>query len=232
MQLVVSPAVLQKYPRLKIARIDANGLANRGECAPLVEACEREAARARTRFPSVEALGEHRTIACWRDVYRSFGAKPNRTRPSAESLLRRIVKGEGVPWINKAVNAYLLTQVAMAVPVGGYDVEHVEGALQLAIAEGGENFIPIGGEPEPVAPGEVVYRDAAGVLTRRWNFRDCDRTKISEDSTEIALFVEAPTPQISAELLDEAARAIAEALKAHCGGQTRVAIHDAVDLQS
>ena len=36
----------------------------------------------------------------------------------------------------------------------------------------------------------MVYRDDARVLTRAWNYRDCEPTKISNDSVEFAIFIE------------------------------------------
>jgi DNA/RNA-binding domain of Phe-tRNA-synthetase-like protein len=36
----------------------------------------------------------------------------------------------------------------------------------------------------------VVYTDAAGVLTRHWNHRDADRTKVTEDSEWIVFLLE------------------------------------------
>jgi DNA/RNA-binding domain of Phe-tRNA-synthetase-like protein len=35
-----------------------------------------------------------------------------------------------------------------------------------------------------------VYTDAAGVLTRHWNHRDADRTKVTEDSDLIVFLLE------------------------------------------
>ena len=37
-------------------------------------------------------------------------------------------------------------------------------------------------------PGEVVWRDDAGVTCRRWNWRQCTRTRITQRSTNV-LFV-------------------------------------------
>ncbi|HKX46011.1 MAG TPA: hypothetical protein VJP77_04865, partial [Planctomycetota bacterium] len=57
-------------------------------------------------------------------------------------------------------------------------------------------FEPIGGGAEATEPGEVVYRDAARVLTRRWNYRDGDATKIGAATREFVVMLESPSPAI------------------------------------
>ena len=69
----------------------------------------------------------------------------------------------------------------------------VVGDLRLSLSTGGEDFQPLGSaDPgaEKTKEGEVVYRDDVRVLTRAWNHRDCEPTKISNDSSEFAIFVE------------------------------------------
>lgn len=46
-------------------------------------------------------------------------------------------------------------------------------------------------------PGEIVYSDAKTTLTCHWNFRECDCTIITEDSTLIMLSGEAALKDIS-----------------------------------
>jgi DNA/RNA-binding domain of Phe-tRNA-synthetase-like protein len=61
-------------------------------------------------------------IRAWREAYQAFKVNPKKFKPSAEALLRRVVKGSPVPWISKAVNAYLLAELSYLLPVGGYDL--------------------------------------------------------------------------------------------------------------
>jgi len=64
------------------------------------------------------ALLEHRAAeqlphaAQWREAYRSFGAKPQRTRPSVEALLRRVADGlTRVDQITDVYNAVSISHV-------------------------------------------------------------------------------------------------------------------------
>jgi len=128
-------------------------------------------------------------VAAWREAYRSFGAKPKRTRPSVDALLRRAPAG--LPVINRVVDAYNATSVRHALPIGGEDLARYDGPARLVRAAGDEPFdTTAAGEPvvDHPEPGEVVWRDDSGVTCRRWNWRQCRRTQITE-ATRDALFI-------------------------------------------
>ena len=65
-------------------------------------------------------------------------------------------------------------------PVGGEDVDRVEGAVRLRYATGAE---PFDGD-DPPKPGEVVWADEAGVTCRRWNWRQGRRTRLELGTTQ------------------------------------------------
>ena len=132
---------------------------------------------------------EHPHVAAWRDAYRAFGAKPKRTRPSVDALLRRAPAG--LPEINRVVDAYNAVSVRHVLPIGGEDLAGYDGPARLVRATGDEPFDTIAeGAPavERPQPGEVVWRDDAGATCRRWNWRQCARTRITE-GTRDGLFI-------------------------------------------
>jgi DNA/RNA-binding domain of Phe-tRNA-synthetase-like protein len=128
-------------------------------------------------------------LAQWRDAFRAFGAKPQRTRPSVEALLRRL--DPGLPRIDRITDAYNAVSIARLIPVGGEDLTNYKGPARLVRAVGDEDFdTTASGRPavEHPDPGEVVWRDDLGVTCRRWNWRQCVRTRITTETTT-ALFV-------------------------------------------
>jgi DNA/RNA-binding domain of Phe-tRNA-synthetase-like protein len=131
-------------------------------------------------------------VASWQAAYRAFGTNPRRERPSVAALRRRLARSGRLPRINPAVDAYNLVSATFGVPAGAFDLRRVEGDIEIRLAEGSEPFTPLGepGTVEHPRPGEVVYTDAAGVLTRHWNHRDADRTKVTEDSDLIVFLLE------------------------------------------
>jgi DNA/RNA-binding domain of Phe-tRNA-synthetase-like protein len=153
--------------------------------------------------------------AAWREAYRAFGAKPQRTRPSVEALLRRL-EPDGLPRIDRVTDAYNAVSVAHLLPIGGEDRAAYAGPARLVRAEGSEPFdTTVGGEPvvEPPDPGEVVWRDDVGVTCRRWNWRQGTRTRITTDTTSAVFILDALDP-LSDQEVHAAADALTDALLA------------------
>lgn len=160
-------------------------------------------------------------IAAWREAYRAFGAKPQRTRNSLEALTRRAENG--LPRVNALTDIYNSISVLHQIPFGGEDFDRYEGAARLTRAAGDEPFdTTANGEPviEHPDPGEVVWRDEAGVTCRRWNWRQCRRTALSDETSSALFILDALAPVTNDEAL-AAAGALAEAF-AELGSNVRV----------
>jgi DNA/RNA-binding domain of Phe-tRNA-synthetase-like protein len=161
-------------------------------------------------------------IGAWRDAYRSFGAKPQRTRNSLEALLRRAEIG--LPRVNRLTDVYNAVSVLHQVPLGGEDLDRYAGPPRLVRATGQEPFdTTAGGETvvEHPDPGEVVWCDDAGVTCRRWNWRQAKRTQLTDNTTAALFILDALAP-----LTDDKLHAAADDLIAHLrqlGPKVRVA---------
>ncbi|MEU5832477.1 phenylalanine--tRNA ligase beta subunit-related protein [Streptomyces diacarni] len=161
---------------------------------------------------------QHPHVAAWREAFRAFGAKPKRTRPSVDALLRRAP--EGLPRVDRLTDIYNAVSVAHVVPLGGEDLDHYAGPLRLTRAEGTEPFeLMSGGEPvtENPRPGEVVWRDERGVTCRRWNWRQCVRTRLTSRTTRAVFLLDALDP-MDDPALETAGRALTDALAASSPG--------------
>jgi DNA/RNA-binding domain of Phe-tRNA-synthetase-like protein len=149
-------------------------------------------------------------VAAWREAYRAFGAKPQRTRNSLEALLRRTESG--LPRVNRLTDYYNAVSVLHQIPLGGEDLTRYTGSPQLLRATGDEPFdtmadgLPMTEHPDP---GEVVWCDAAGVTCRRWNWRQARRTQLREDTTAALFILDALDPVTDQALAATAADLIA-----------------------
>ena len=211
-RLSVAPEVHALRPDFAVLVIAVSGLVN-GPGDDRSEAALRDAedlARAGS-----DALPPH--VASWQDAYRAFGAKPQRTASSVEALWKRAA-GPGLPRVNWLVDIYNAVSVAHVLPVGGEDLAHYRGPIRLARATGAEPFDTMkDGQPasDPPSLGEVVWADDLGVTCRRWNWRQCTRTRLTESSTTALFLLErlAPMPL-------EALDAAGDALLAHLHART------------
>lgn len=150
-------------------------------------------------------------VAAWRAAYRSFGAKPQRTRNSLEALLRRAESG--LPRVNRLTDLYNAVSVLHQVPLGGEDLTGYAGAPRLVRATGTEPFdTTAGGAPVMEYPeaGEVVWSDDEGVTCRRWNWRQGRRTQLTDGTTTALFILDALHP-----MSDGALHAAAEDLTTH-----------------
>ncbi|KKL84027.1 hypothetical protein LCGC14_1968860 [marine sediment metagenome] len=104
---------------------------------------------------------------------------------------RRILKGKSLPAINPIVDIYNFISIEYILPVGGDDIDQIDGDIMLTIADGTERFIMLGSDkPEEIKKGEVIYRDDREVLCRAWNYRECDKSKITTNTKNVCLVVE------------------------------------------
>jgi len=128
-------------------------------------------------------------VAAWREAYRAFGAKPQRTRNSLEALLRRAESG--LPRLNRLTDVYNAVSMLHQIPLGGEDLTRYAGSPRLVRATGAEPFDTVADGAdvtEHPEAGEVVWCDDAGVTCRRWNWRQARRTRLRDDTT-VALFI-------------------------------------------
>lgn len=165
-----------------------------------------EALVARAEAVAHELLSDARVedlphVDAWREAYRAFGAKPQRTRNSLEALLRRTASG--FPRVNPLTDLYNAVSVVHQLPIGGEDLAAYAGAPRLLRATGDEPFdTTADGDPVVEHPdqGEVVWCDDAGVTCRRWNWRQGRRTRLTADTTSALFILDALEPMSDAAL--------------------------------
>jgi DNA/RNA-binding domain of Phe-tRNA-synthetase-like protein len=186
----VAPDVLALRPDYRVLMLVAEGLEPGLPDGLSDELLARAETRARIALDG-RAPEDVPEVADWRAAYRAFGAKPQRTRPSVEALLRRL--DAGLPRIDRLTDAYNAVSIANLVPVGGEDLDQYQGPARLVRATGDEDFDTVAhGEPavEHPKPGEVIWRDDAGVTCRQWNWRQCTRTRMTLATTSAVFIVD------------------------------------------
>lgn len=208
----VDPAVHELCPDYRALLITVEGIAPGPGDAASEELLR--AAESSVTGP-VEDLAH---VAAWREAYRAFGAKPQRTRNSLEALTRRAEAG--LPRVNRLTDIYNAISVLHQVPVGGEDLHRYTGSPFLVRATGSEPFDTTANGEEVVEHpevGEVVWCDDAGVTCRRWNWRQARRTQLRDDTTAALFILDALAPMSDEELL-----AAGDDLVTHLGPDVQV----------
>lgn len=206
----VDPAVFELRPDYRALLLIVDGIVA-GPSDAASDALLAEAETAAREMLQTMPLAELPHVAAWREAYRSFGARPNRTRNSLEALLRRVAGG--LPRVNRLTDLYNAISVRHLLPLGGEDLAGYQGPPRLVCANGTEPFDTVAdGQPVVEHPdaGEVVWCDEIGVTCRRWNWRQGRRTQLGETTTSAVFILDALAP-----LSDDALTTAADDLATH-----------------
>jgi lysyl-tRNA synthetase class 2 len=231
MKFIIDTEIFDRFPGLKVGIVKGEKVDNHGESDEIARLIREREEEIRSEFDP-ETLSQHPKIQAWREAYSSFGAKPKKYKSSVESLYRMILKGNDLRPINKIVDLYNYISLKHLVPVGGDDTAKVEGDIRLKIARGDEPFTPLNSEEIVTAKeGEVVYTDSKEALCRRWNWRECDKTKMTENTEEILLVVEG-LPPVTKEEVQKIIEELSTLTSEHCSGETRTFILDVASREA
>lgn len=161
------------------------------------------------RWLTSTTISRNEIVAVWRQAYQKFKTKKG-ARCSVENLLKRVLKDNPVGHINPAVDVSNAISLKYALPIDAENLDAVEGTFRLVQTEGGDRLLPIGEEEsDPTLPGEVAYLDDGGAICRCWNWRDAQRTEVSDATPHCVFIMENVDPSRSADLhaaSDEVAR--------------------------
>lgn len=161
---------------------------------------------------------DHPKIKPWRTTFSKLGISGSKFQSSVESMARRILKGEPFPKINPLVDLYNSVSLRFLVPMGGHDLDTIEGNIQLRFAEGWEPFTSMGGmETVTVPKGELVYRDDREVLTRNWVWRQCEKDKATEKTKNIFIPMDV-LGEVGSEMADEIILELSRLIPRYLGG--------------
>lgn len=146
------------------------------------------------KYLTEDVLSQNAVVSVWRDAYQKFKTKKG-ARVSIEALLKRVSKGNTIGSINPLVDIYNAISLTYGLPCGGEDIDTFVGALQLIKTQGNDSFMALGdSEPDNTLPGEIAYVDDVGAVCRCWNWRDGQRTMLTDDTTNAFLIIECVDP--------------------------------------
>ena len=146
-------------------------------------AAEEAAVKAACRL---EEVNKWAPIKATRTAYKRLGKDPNRYRPSAEALRRRILRELPLYRIDTLVDLINLVSIRTGYSIGGFDADKIEGALTLGVGREGERYEGIGRGLLNIA-GLPVYRDQVGGIGTPTS--DEERTKISLETTSLLMII-------------------------------------------
>ena len=156
----------------------------------------------------LEEVNKWLPIRATRQAYKKLGKDPNRYRPSAEALRRRILRGLPLYRIDTLVDLINLVSIRSGYSIGGFDAMKIQGdRLVLGVGKEGEVYRGIGRGDLNIA-GLPVYRDDIGGIGAPTS--DEERTKIDMETTSLLMIINGYSGENG---LMEAGRYTAECLR-------------------
>jgi DNA/RNA-binding domain of Phe-tRNA-synthetase-like protein len=220
MKFKIKEEIFEKFPGLNIGVLVVKGINNQGKNEEVLQLIQKKESEIKANFKKEELTSEAK-IKVWREAYSSFGAKPKKYKCSVENLYRMILDGIELKPINQIVDIYNYISINNIVPVGGDDIDKIDGDIVLQLADGTEDFTQLNSsEIKHPKAGEVIYRDDKEVLCRRWNWRECDKSKMTPETKNVTLVVECLPPFTKGDL-NNILEEFKTLVEKYCSGQIK-----------
>ena len=226
MKFKIDHKIFEKFPGLSIGVVICKNLNNSGTQEEVQKEIREQENNIRAKY-NTETLSQTPKIEVWRKTYSAFGAKPKENKSSVENLYRLVLQGINLRHINKLVDIYNFISLKHMVPIGGEDIDKIQGDVVLTFAEpNGPAVLLLGdNEPRPPHAGEVIYKDNISAICRRWNWREADRTKFTEETKNCFLVIEGLFP-VTKQEIEVATKELNDLVQKFCSGNITYKILD------
>jgi DNA/RNA-binding domain of Phe-tRNA-synthetase-like protein len=134
-----------------------------------------------------DTLADIPQIAALRSMVKAGGLDPSRYRPSAEAILRRVLKGQDLYRINNVVDAVNMLSIQYLVPVCVH--AHHGSRYSVRLGTGGEFYTGIMGKKEKLDK-RILLCDIEGPCGNP--HADSARTKVTNRTTSVDVIAYCP----------------------------------------
>jgi len=134
----------------------------------------------------MEDVNKLMPIYATRQAYKRLGKDPNRYRPSAEALRRRIIRELPLYRIDILVDVINFLSIQSGYSIGGFDLNKIKGDLVLGVGKADELYEGIGRGYLNIE-GLPVYRDELGGIGTPTS--DEERTKITLETSNLLMII-------------------------------------------
>ena len=184
MKITISNSIRDACPELVLAVIRCEVM-NPVTSPELWSEMEAEIQRFSNTY-TLEDINQRPEIKATRIIYKKLGKDPNRYRPSAEALCRRILRNIPVYKVSTLVDIINLVSIRSGFSIGGFDIDKIQGNIELVAGTDKDEFEAIGRGILNVE-GLPLYRDQTGGIGTPTS--DHERTKLSADTTKLLMII-------------------------------------------
>ncbi|MBW3015883.1 hypothetical protein KY330_05665 [Candidatus Woesearchaeota archaeon] len=214
MKIKVQKDVFKKIPKLKVGVLVFTGIDNFSKKKEIDKMLNTIENYARATYVD-EKLSEVLLLQNWHRVFkikRSF-------KTAIEPMISAILKGKEVPRRNSIVDICNFIMLKHMIPIGTDDLDKIEGDIKVKFSKGTEVF-KAGRKAESPIRGEIIYTDNKEVLSRRFSWKEAEKTKVSYGTKNVLVYLDA-IPPIEKDDLKRIMDEIIELVTVFCGGKAK-----------
>ena len=217
----IDSSVSQKYPSINIGIAVIKNI-NIKKSDPALTTEINQFVQSQSHL-SNEVISSYPEVQTYRKLYKETGIDWHSRRPSPEALLRRISQKKDLYQINTCVDAYNLIVMKNRVSVGAFDYDKFHFPTVMRFPKPGEEILLLGDkEPTKFKTTELAYFDQQGGYNIDFNYRDAQRTAVTEDTKDILLNIDG-IYDITREKVERSLKESIDVITKYCGGTVELA---------
>lgn len=188
MKFTLSKEILAKFPKASITVLVVHNVDNTkakdSTYQVLWNQIEQTAIELKPKPGQSISLGL-KEVSAWTDAFSRIGID-TKSLPSHAALLNRVENRKSIPSVNSLVNIYNKISIKYKLPLGGHDLDKLDGDITVGPNTNGHSFTEMHTDQQSEVPiDEIVYTDNQNVLTRKWVWHQGDKSKTTEKTTSI-----------------------------------------------
>lgn len=213
----IDEAVAKKYPSMNIGIAVIKNI-NIKKSDPNLAAEINQFVESQSHL-SNEVISAYPEVLTYRKLYKEMGVDWHSRRPSPEALLRRISQKKDLYQINTCVDAYNLIVMKNRVSVGAFNYDKFHFPTIMRFPKKGEEIFLLGDkEPTKFKANELAYFDQLGGYNIDFNYRDAQRTAVTENTKDILLNIDG-IYDITREKVEKSMLESINIILKYCGGK-------------
>lgn len=217
----IGKSMSEKYPSINIGIAILKGVTIKNNDPKLTKEI-REFTNSQENLTN-EIIGGYPEIQSYRKIYKEMSLDWHSKRPSPEALLRRIALKKGLYEINTCVDAYNLIVMKHHISSGAFDLDKIKFPTVLRFPKPGEEILLLGDkEPTKYKPNDLAYFDQIGGYNIYFNFRDAQRTAVTENTKDILINIDG-IYDITREKVEKSLQESIDIILKYCGGKVELA---------
>ena len=208
LKIIIEPSIKALFPEMELGCLLAK--VNVTPSSEALKACIQQTCDSLSETITPESIRHIKPVESMKNAYRKLGKDPNRYRPSAESLLRRIASHKGLYYLNNVVDVLNLVSIQTGFSICGYDFDKISGNIILGTGYENEPYEGIGRGVLNIE-NLPVFRDEKGAFGTPTS--DSVRTMVTDTMKNFLMIF----PAFSAGLeLNEALKLSSDYLEKYC----------------